>query len=319
MESSLIPHAGRKIDVSSGGESAGEPLAEEFLEVANGCLCCSIKDTGAAAIEKLMKKRGKFDYILLETTGLADPGPIASIFWHNEDLSEEILLDGVVCVVDGVFGLEQLEKDKGTGKHESMRQIACADIILLNKVDLTPSLSLSALDTTIRSINPTATVERTVKGCIDLSKILDLHAYSSRPNLSQALLVSKESFTEPHDHAHDEHCPHFNDVTSLLIPIPVLTLSQNNALDGWIRSILWESRIPEREASLQTPSKIEIIRCKGLWHTEEGRTFVLQGVRSLYEISEVVAKPTDGQIGKVVLIGRGLDRAVYTSLQALLA
>lgn len=81
-------------------------LSEEFLEVANGCLCCSVKDSGAAAIEKLMKKRGRFDYILLETTGLADPGPIASIFWHNEEMSEEILLDGVVCVVDGVFGLQ---------------------------------------------------------------------------------------------------------------------------------------------------------------------------------------------------------------------
>lgn len=100
-------------------------MSEEFLEVANGCLCCSVKDSGAAAIEKLMKKRGRFDYILLETTGLAggivyalinsrnpslttwqDPGPIAQIFWQNQDLCEDILLDGVVCVVDGVFGLK---------------------------------------------------------------------------------------------------------------------------------------------------------------------------------------------------------------------
>ncbi len=73
-----------------------------------------MKDSGAAAIEQLMRRRGRFDYILLETTGLADPGPIASIFWHNEDLSGEISLDGVVCVVDGVFG-EKVSPNWGVG------------------------------------------------------------------------------------------------------------------------------------------------------------------------------------------------------------
>lgn len=98
--------SGRKIEVASGDSNDTSANSEEFLELANGCLCCSVKDSGAAAIEKLMKKRGRFDYILLETTGLADPGPIASIFWSNEDLSEDILLDSIVSVVDGVFGLQ---------------------------------------------------------------------------------------------------------------------------------------------------------------------------------------------------------------------
>ena len=113
----------KAINISSKDLTPGE-LTEEFLELPNGCLCCSIKDTGIAAIEKLMQKRGAFDYILLETTGLADPGmcilhhsliyvqyalgPIASIFWQNEEyatgLGREIYLDGVVCVVDGVYG-----------------------------------------------------------------------------------------------------------------------------------------------------------------------------------------------------------------------
>jgi len=105
--------------VSSGAQPGA--LSEEVLELANGCLCCSIKDSGAAAIEKLMQKRGRFDYILLETTGLADPGgpspsffvkdaanqfligPIASMFWDNEGMSDMMHLDGVICVVDGVF------------------------------------------------------------------------------------------------------------------------------------------------------------------------------------------------------------------------
>jgi G3E family GTPase len=93
----------------SSSQSNGE-LAEEVLELANGCLCCSIKDIGIASIEKLMEKKGAFDYILLETTGLADPAPVAELFWQNEEyltgLGSQIALDGVVCLVDGVFGLE---------------------------------------------------------------------------------------------------------------------------------------------------------------------------------------------------------------------
>ena len=109
--------------MSSADADSNEALSEEFLEVANGCLCCSVKDNGAAAIEKLMKKRGRFDYILLETTGLADPGPIASIFLQNEDLSEDIMLDGVVSVVDGVFGLEV-----------SLLSLACCRCVLIARV-----------------------------------------------------------------------------------------------------------------------------------------------------------------------------------------
>lgn len=114
----------KAINVSSAEDPTQQ--SEEFLELANGCLCCSIKDSGIAAIEKLMQRKGAFDYILLETTGLADPGelvpsgststsdyvcisgPIASMFWQNEEfamgLGRDIHLDGVVCVVDAVFG-----------------------------------------------------------------------------------------------------------------------------------------------------------------------------------------------------------------------
>jgi G3E family GTPase len=87
-----------------------------LLELPNGCLCCSIKDQGAAAIETLMAKRGAFDHILLETTGLADPGPIAGMFWQNEEyalgLGRDIKLDGVITVVDAVFGLQQIKEER---------------------------------------------------------------------------------------------------------------------------------------------------------------------------------------------------------------
>ena len=102
----LPPHVG--VNVSSTDGPEGE-LADEVLELANGCLCCSIKDRGVASIEKLMEKKGAFDHILLETTGLADPAPIVELFWRNEEyvagLANQISLDGVICIVDAVYGL----------------------------------------------------------------------------------------------------------------------------------------------------------------------------------------------------------------------
>merc|ERR1712168_96453 len=118
--------------VMSIGE-AGD-LYEEWLELRNGCLCCSVKDNGVKAIELLMKKRGKFDYILLETTGLADPGPIASIFWLDKELGSDIYLDGIVTVADSKYGpqqlLEAIEEEKTSAFGAMVRQIAIADLII---------------------------------------------------------------------------------------------------------------------------------------------------------------------------------------------
>uniref|UniRef100_A0A8C2SPU7 COBW domain-containing protein 1-like n=1 Tax=Coturnix japonica TaxID=93934 RepID=A0A8C2SPU7_COTJA len=91
----------KSLAISQGGE-----LYEEWLELRNGCLCCSVKDNGVKAIENLMQKRGKFDYILLETTGLADPGAVASMFWVDSELGSEIYLDGIVSVVYAKHGLQ---------------------------------------------------------------------------------------------------------------------------------------------------------------------------------------------------------------------
>ncbi|XP_009985936.1 PREDICTED: COBW domain-containing protein 2-like, partial [Tauraco erythrolophus] len=91
----------KSLAISQGGE-----LYEEWLELRNGCLCCSVKDNGVKAIENLMQRRGKFDYILLETTGLADPGAVASMFWVDSELGSDIYLDGIVSVVDAKHGLQ---------------------------------------------------------------------------------------------------------------------------------------------------------------------------------------------------------------------
>ncbi|KAJ3830624.1 CobW domain-containing protein [Lentinula raphanica] len=324
------------------------------LELANGCLCCSIKDAGAAAIEKLMQKQGGFDHILLETTGLADPGPIAGMFWHNEEYVDAqsvgheygIMLDGVVCVVDAVFGLKQMEEDHsdagGDGPGESLRQIAGSDVIILNKVDLVDSSILAATETAIKYVNPAAPIYRTTQAELDISRILGLQAYSTgRQHLS-----GFHDQTSPHDHDHDhdhnhDHeqghasstVPHYvtRGISSLQVSLPPLSDNQFAAFDVWIRTILWENRLAEvidgvtstSDSTVQAQSKtsINVLRCKGLLILTSGKRHVLQGVRSMYEIIPVddddeAMKTEFPHVGKVVLIGKGLGEDVRRSLIA---
>ncbi|CAE6412220.1 unnamed protein product [Rhizoctonia solani] len=295
---------GRAISVSSPDEPAS--LATEFLELANGCLCCSVKDAGAAAIEKLMRKQGAFDYIMLETTGLADPGPIAAMFWQNEDFSEEIVLDGVICVVDGVFGLKELTSEN---RLASRRQIALADVILLNKMDLAPSDagSTPALEQQIRTLNPTAPLIRTTHGRVDLSKVLNTRAYKSF-KVGNDPQIDGHAHYDDHDHTHDHdagdcHQRDLESISSIEIPVPVLSDDQVSKLDEWIRLVLWEEKIPG----------LEVLRCKGIYHTNNGTSYILQGVQTLYDVSKLPEK--DSGDGKIVLIGRGLSRDVIGDLR----
>ncbi|TFK74749.1 cobW-domain-containing protein [Pluteus cervinus] len=185
----------RTINVSSVDDPEAQQ-SEEILELANGCLCCSIKDKGAAAIEKLMQRKGAFDHILLETTGLADPGPIASMFWQNEEytqgLGSDITLDGVLCVVDAVFGKQQMLEDEAIdGLGESLRQIGGSDVIILNKIDLSSPSLLSETEELIRKVNPAAPLHKTIQAQIDLKHIIGIQAYSSVNSLSNSASASE--------------------------------------------------------------------------------------------------------------------------------
>ncbi|PYH90233.1 cobalamin synthesis protein, partial [Aspergillus ellipticus CBS 707.79] len=177
----------------------------EWMEVGNGCICCSVKDTGVMAIESLMERRGTFDYILLETTGLADPGNIAPVFWVDDNLGSSIYLDGIVTLVDAKNILRLLDEptpeetvsshdftDHGhahehTGPVLSMAhmQISHADVIVLNKADLVSEEQLAAVRDRVVAINSAAKIHVT-----DHSKtpqiegvVLDLHAYDHLDSL----------------------------------------------------------------------------------------------------------------------------------------
>ncbi|KLO17268.1 cobW-domain-containing protein [Schizopora paradoxa] len=323
-----VSSSAKAINVSSTDNEAGE-LSEQFLELANGCLCCSIKDTGIAAIENLMKRKGAFDYILLETTGVADPGPIAAMFWHNEEyamgLGNDIYLDGVVCVVDAVFGEQQMTEDAtdddiGT----SQRQIACADVILLNKTDVPTEEQLTRVEILIQSCNSSAPVHRTVRGDIDLKHVIGINAYKGKS--FEDLLHGLRLHDHDHDHDHGEeghvhqHGPLYTSVTSIQVDVPVINEEKAQKLDEWIRSVLWEGILPgEGTPQNDGSKKLEVLRCKGVFCLESGEVNVLQGVRGMYEITPIRAAAEDDtvgvtEVGKLVFIGKGLGENMRKSL-----
>lgn len=167
---------------------------QEWLELGNGCICCSIKDFGVNAIESLMARRGTFDYIMLETSGLADPGSLAPLFWVDDGLGSSIYLDGIVTLVDAKNILLSLDEDpsanenatfdaKDSGQHATTAhmQISHADVIIINKCESVGSRHLAQVEDRIHSINSLAKVHRTSYSQVpDLdSYLLDLHAYDN--------------------------------------------------------------------------------------------------------------------------------------------
>lgn len=316
----------KAINVTSPDDPAVQ--SEEVLELANGCLCCSIKDAGIAAIEKLMQRKGAFDYIVLETTGLADPGPIASIFWQNEEysagLSKEIILDGVVCVVDAVFGRTQMEEDHSIdGIGESLRQIACSDVILLNKVDLVHSENdLFETEDMIHRVNPSAPVYRTTHANINISRIININAYRVADHIRTAALSdgsAKANANLGHGVVPQPRHYELRGISSLQMTIPPLSFEKLARLEKWIQRVLWDKELPKEDSS-PNDHPVQILRCKGLLVMETGKEYILQGVQTMYEISEVSEQDVHGlpSAGKLVLIGKGLDEAARSSLMSVL-
>ncbi|KAI5474990.1 hypothetical protein MNV49_002113 [Pseudohyphozyma bogoriensis] len=141
------------VEAKSISVATEDSQVEEWLEMNNGCLCCSVRDTGMLAIQSLMQKKGRFDQIILETTGLADPAPILEAFWEEPALCIDIVLDAVVTVVDAVGFEKQIAEPRPEGEYnEAQRQIACADVVLLNKMDLIkPPTTVASLEDSIKS------------------------------------------------------------------------------------------------------------------------------------------------------------------------
>ncbi|KAL4424961.1 hypothetical protein ABPG77_002846 [Micractinium sp. CCAP 211/92] len=164
------------------------PLAE-WTELENGCICCSAKNDMVKALESLMQQRDRFDYVLIETTGLANPGPVAAALWTDEQLESSVCLDCIVTVVDARHIRRQLADPRPDGAvNEAQQQVAFADVVLLNKTDLASEAELAEVEAEIRRINAEAGITRCQRCQIDLSRILNtgLYSASSQPAAATA-------------------------------------------------------------------------------------------------------------------------------------
>ncbi|XP_053727877.1 zinc-regulated GTPase metalloprotein activator 1 [Synchiropus splendidus] len=275
---------------------AGE-LYEEWLELRNGCLCCSVKDNGLKAIENLMQKKGKFDYILLETTGLADPGAVASMFWVDAELGSDIYLDGIVTVIDAKYGLQQLNEEKTDGLvNEAARQIALADLTIINKTDLVNDEELVQIRDAVRSINGLARILETQRSRVDLSKVLDLHSFDSKDGANLAEKLQLLSPTRPH-----------LDKSILTVTFETAGDLSEDALNNFIQDLLWEKTLKNQAGQPMT-----VIRLKGIVSFPgKAHQVMLQGVHELYELNETPQLWEEkSRISRLVFIGRNLDKDI---------
>ncbi|MDJ0591190.1 MAG: GTP-binding protein [Pleurocapsa sp. MO_226.B13] len=252
---------------------------EEIFEMNNGCICCTVRGDLIRIIGNLMKRRNKFDHLVIETTGLADPAPVIQTFFVDEDLKDKIALDAVVTVVDTKHIQQHWEAD------EAQEQIAFADVILLNKTDLVSPQELDELEIKIKAMNGMAKIYRTQNSELGMDALLGVQAF----DLNRALEIDPEFLNET-AHEHDETVKSF-------------AIVESGELDGQTLSN-WLSNL------LQTKG-VDIFRMKGILNIagEEDR-FVFQGVHMLLD-----GKPDrpwkEGETRKneLVFIGRNLDEA----------
>ena len=258
---------------------------EEIFEMNNGCICCTVRGDLIRILGTLMKRRDKFDYILVETTGLADPAPVAQTFFVDEEIRAQLRLDAIVTVVDAKHLAIHLFEEKEEGiENEALEQLAFADRVLINKVDLVNEEELLLVEKQIRSINAGASLVRTQMSKVDLDWVLNARAFE----LSRVLEVDPQ-FLEESEHMHDQS------ITSVGIEVdgPV-DLEKINDWLGWLL----------REKGT------EIFRMKGILNINGSENrFVFQGVHMLFDGQPDRAWRTDEtRVNKMIFIGRNLDR-----------
>src|SRR5579872_541289 len=276
---------------------------EEVFEMSNGCVCCTVRGDLIRVLQGLAKRKGGFDAIVVETTGLADPGPVAQTFFVDEDVKQRTVLDSVTTVVDAKHVNDRLDDSR-----EAREQIAFADQIVLNKTDLVTADELARVEARIRRLNPLAPIHRAERsnvpldailgrGGFDLDRILELEPEFLNPPHGEAGHVHDEDCEHEHDHAHDNHDHvHDDDIkgVSLTLEQPV----DGNKVSRWLSDLL----------AVQGP---DILRAKGILSVAgEDRRLVFQAVHMILE-GDLQREWRSGEPrqSRMVFIGRNLDAA----------
>jgi G3E family GTPase len=278
---------------------------EEVFEMNNGCVCCTVRGDLIRVVQGLMKRRGGFDGIVIETTGLADPGPVAQTFFVDAEVREKAKLDSVTTVVDAKHIDLRLSDSR-----EAREQIAFADQIVLNKTDLVSEAELAAIEARLRRLNPLAPIHRAQRsnvpleailgrGGFDLDRILELEPEFLNPAHGEPGHVHAEDCDHDghdHDHHHHDHV-HDDDIkgVSLRLDRPL----DPNKVTNWLNDLL----------ARQGP---DILRAKGILDVKgEERRLVFQAVHMILEGDFQRAwKEGEDRTSRMVFIGRNLDEAL---------
>ncbi|HEY2702917.1 MAG TPA: GTP-binding protein [Candidatus Dormibacteraeota bacterium] len=262
---------------------------EEVFEMNNGCICCTVRGDLIRILGNLMRRRDRFDHILVETTGLADPAPVAQTFFVDDEISTQLRLDAIVTLVDAKHILDHLDEVKPDGvENESVEQVAFADRIVVNKIDLVDAETIRRVEERLRSINAVAQIVRSEHARVDLDRILGVGAF----DLAKVLEMDP-TFLEQSDHLHDTR------VTSVGIELDGDL--DSDRLNAWISKLLREKGV-------------DIFRSKGILAIQgNSDRFVFQGVHML--IDSRPAGPWGGERrrSRLVFIGRNLDREELTA------
>lgn len=250
---------------------------EEIYEMNNGCLCCSIRGDLLRIVSKLMQRRNKFDHLLIETTGLADPAPVIQTFFMDDEVREKAQLDAVVTVVDARHVWQHWEAD------EVIEQIAFADVILLNKTDLVTAAELEALEQRVRGMNAIAKVYHTQNAQIGMDALLGVKAF----DVNNALQVNPALM----DVAAPKH-----DKT-----VGSITLIESGEVDG--------EKLKAWLGQLISEQGHNIFRMKGILNIAgRDNRCVFQGVHMLFEASQDRPwEPDEPRKNELVFIGRNLE------------
>ena len=265
-----------------------ESSEETIIEVMNGCICCTVRGDLTEALDNMHDRIKDFDGVLIETTGLADPAPVAQTFFVDERVTERYYLDGIVTVVDAKHIIQHLDEEKPEGiENESVEQLAFADRIMLNKIDLVDEDGLAEVESRIKSINAFAPITRTQNSIIDPNELINIGAF----DLERTLEMDPEFLDTEAEHEHDDR------VTSTSYKF-VGELNVNK-LQSWIGQLM-------REQGEDLFRYKGVLAVKGM-----DAKFVFQGVHMLFggEFSEEIGLWKEGEERecRFVFIGRDLD------------
>jgi len=315
----LKENHGRKIavienefgEVGIDGDLVLSSETEEIYEMVNGCVCCTaeVREDLVRIVRELVARPVRLDHILIETSGLADPYPVAQSFFINDPIADEVELDAIVTMVDAKHVAQHLEDLQLDGvDNQAVDQIVCADRIVINKVDLVSADEVAALSAKIRGLNATADLVTSSYAQIDLSKILGVGAFEATQKLMEIGAEHNHHADEHHhEHEHDE-LAHEHDPSVSSVGIAVQADIDLLAFHQWI-------------SELRRDQSENLFRMKGVLAVKsEEQRYVLQGVHSLVEFRAAQPWGNEPRSSKIVFIGRDLDRAALNQrFQACLA